>query len=82
MKDSIITAKRKKTELISFLVCFIIANLVNLYAIIFYETHFKELFTQLGFVTLFAVGLYGFWVVLRVVFYLVRRILRKKNKNK
>ena len=78
MKDSIITAKRKKIELISLLVCFIIANLINFYAIVEYGTHFKELFTQLGFVTLFAIALYGLWVFLRVVFYSIKKLRKKK----
>ena len=30
MKDTILTARRKKTELITLFLCFIIANLVNL----------------------------------------------------
>ena len=32
MKDTILTARRKKTELITLFLCFIIANLVNLYS--------------------------------------------------
>ena len=81
MKDSIITGKRKKTELIALLICFIIANLLNLYAIIVYETRFKELFTQLGYITLFAVVLYVFWVLLRIIFYSVKRIINSINKK-
>ena len=43
MKDTIITAKRKKTELIMLLFCFLLANAGNLYAIITYHTSFIEL---------------------------------------
>lgn len=50
MEDTIITAKRKKTELIMLLFCFLLANAGNLYAIITYHTSFIELLTSLGYV--------------------------------
>jgi hypothetical protein len=75
MKDSIITAKRKKTELLTLLVCFIIANLLNVYAIIAYDTYFKELFTQLGYVLLVAIALYILWSLLRIIFYLIKTLV-------
>lgn len=40
MKDTLITAHRKKVELLTWLVCFVMANLLNLYAIIAYKTSF------------------------------------------
>lgn len=85
MKDSIITGKRKKTELISLLLCFVIANLLNLYAIIAYDTNFKEMFTQLGYVLLFTIALYILYSLLRIVFYLIKNSIQKtlkKGKNK
>lgn len=45
MKDTLITARRKEIELYTWLVCFAIANVCNLYAIIVYGTPFMELFT-------------------------------------
>ena len=41
MKNTVITARRKKIELLTLLACFIIGNLANLYAIISYETPFS-----------------------------------------
>ena len=79
MKDSVITAKRKKTELLTLLLCFILANLLNLYAIIAYETRFSELFTQLGYVLLFTIALYVLWTVLRIVFYLIKPLFKTKK---
>lgn len=38
MKNTVITARRKKIELLTLLACFIIGNLANLYAIISYKT--------------------------------------------
>lgn len=46
MKDTLITARRKKNELFTWLICFAIANLLNLYAIIAYKTSFQELLTS------------------------------------
>ena len=45
MKDTLITARRKKIELRTWLICFVIANACNLYAIIVYKTSFTELLT-------------------------------------
>ena len=46
MKDTLITAHRKKVELLTWLVCFVMANLLNLYAIIAYKTSFLEVLTS------------------------------------
>lgn len=46
MKDTILTARRKKTELITLFLCFIIANLVNLYSIFTYNTPLTEMITS------------------------------------
>ena len=37
MKDTIVTARRKKIELITLLICFVVSNLIHLYAIIAYH---------------------------------------------
>ncbi len=79
MKDSVITAKRKKTEIITLLICIVVANLVNLYAIIAYDTDFKELFTLQGYVLLFSVALYVAWSLLRIIFYLIKNYIKLKK---
>ena len=53
MKDTLITARRKKTELLTLLVCFVIGNLANLYAIVSYETPFSEMLTSIFYVLVF-----------------------------
>jgi hypothetical protein len=78
MKDSVITAKRKKTELITLLICFIMANLANLYAIVSYKTSFSELFTSLGYVFVASFVLYGIWTLLRIVTYGLGNVFRKR----
>jgi hypothetical protein len=74
MKDLIITAKRQKTELLTLLLCFILANLVNVYAIVSHKTLWSELFWSLGYVVVCTVALYLVWTVLRLVFYGIRRL--------
>ena len=73
MKDTVITAKRKKTELLTFLVCFGLAFLLNVGCIIYYKTPFYEMFTQIGFMLVFALGLYLIWTALRLIIWLFRR---------
>ena len=47
MKDTVLTARRKKIEIITLLVCFVLANLVNLYAIITYHRSMMEMITSI-----------------------------------
>ena len=54
MKDTLITAHRKKVELLTWLVCFVMANLLNLYAIIAYKTSFLEVLTSFFYVIMFS----------------------------
>ncbi|NDV80982.1 hypothetical protein [Bacteroides sp. 51] len=77
MKDTVITAKRKKTEFIAFIVCFILANLLNIYAIIRYNTTAWEVLTSLGFVLIASFVLYGLWVLARLVFFGIRKAFSK-----
>jgi len=79
MKDIIITAQRKKTEIITFLICFLMANLANLYAIIRYDTSFLELFTSIGYVLITSILLYAFWTAIRIAIYAGKIALKKKK---
>ena len=56
MKDTVLTARRKKIEIITLLVCFVLANLVNLYAIITYHRSMMEMITSICFCTLCRMG--------------------------
>lgn len=79
MKNTVITARRKKIELLTLLVCFIIGNLANLYAIISYETPFSEMLTSFFYVLAFSGVLYVFWTILRILFYGIRSLFLKKR---
>ena len=48
MKETVITVRRKKIEIWTLVVCFVIANLVNVYAIQKFDTPWNELFWSLG----------------------------------
>ena len=71
MKDTIVTARRKKIELITLLVCFVVSNLLHLYAIIAYHAPFTEM--------IFTFVLYAFWGILRLLFYGMQALFKKKN---
>jgi uncharacterized membrane protein YczE len=73
MKDTVITVKRKKIEIIALIVCFIIANLINLYAIIRYKTSYTELFSMLGYMLILTVALYVLWTAIRLILHVFRR---------
>ena len=54
MKDTIVTARRKKIELITLLVCFVVSNLLHLYAIIAYHAPFTEMITSIFYIIIFS----------------------------
>ena len=64
MKDTVLTARRKKIEIITLLVCFVLANLVNLYAIITYHRSMMEMITSIFYIIIFAFVLYAAWALL------------------
>lgn len=73
MKDTVITARRKKIELWTFLACLGLSCLLNLGCILYYGTPFAEVFTQIGYVMLIAFSLYLIWTAVRLVVRLFRR---------
>ena len=79
MKNTVITARRKKIELLTLLVCFI--KLANLYAIISYKTPFSEMLTSIFYVLAFSCVLYAFWTLLRLLFYGIRNLFLKKKSE-
>lgn len=81
MKDIVISSRRIRIELITLAICFVVANLLNLYAIIAYQTSFVELLTQLGYVFIFSVVLYIAWSFLRAIFYLIKKLVKSKNNE-
>jgi len=82
MKDTIVTARRKKTELITtLLVCFVVSNLLHLYAIIAYHAPFTEMITSIFYIIIFTFVLYAFWGILRLLFYGMQALFKKKSRS-
>lgn len=75
MKDITITSKRLKKESTIFIVCFIIAFIINVVSIFIYKTSWFEMFTQIGYVTIISIVLYLLFVPIRGVISLVRKML-------
>lgn len=76
MKDTIITGRRKQKELKILLICFAIAFLINIIAIIIYKTPWHEMFSQIGFVVVITLALYILLVIIRGI----ARLFKKKEK--
>ncbi len=77
MKDIKITVKRQKTELITLLVCIVIAVLFNVYAIIAYDGKWSELLSTVGYTLVFGVLLYLSWTALRIAWTILRNVTKK-----
>ena len=77
MKDTVISAAVKRRELKIWLVCFIVANIVNWAAIIKYLTPWYEIFTQIGYVVVSSLLLYGLLLLVRIAYKILRRLSAK-----
>lgn len=76
MKDIIITQKIIKREIVIFIVCFLLAFVINICAIVAYERPWSELFTQIGYVTVVGVSLYLFIGLIRIVIRFIVQLVR------
>jgi hypothetical protein len=73
MKDTLITAHRKLVELKTAGVCLLLAILVNIGCIIYYHTPFYEVFTQIGYTVVIALGFYVIWTAIRLILWSFRK---------
>jgi hypothetical protein len=73
MKDTLITAHRKLVELKTAGVCLLLAILVNIGCILYYHTPFYEVFTQIGYTVVIALGFYVIWTAIRLILWLFRK---------
>jgi len=73
MKDITISSKQQKIELIWLSACFVTAVLINVFSIILYKTHWKEMYTQILWVLLIFCVLYALSVGIRICIYLIKR---------
>lgn len=77
MKDILITTKRQLTELKVWLGCFLFAYILNICSIIIYNTEFKELYTQIHWVFILSVVIYGVLFFFRILFYLLKKVIKR-----
>ena len=73
MKDTLITAHRKLVELKTAGVCLLLAVLLNIGCIIYFHTPFYEVFTQIGYTVVIALGFYVIWTAIRLIAWLFRK---------
>lgn len=74
MKDIHISVKRQKLEIKIFCACILLACLMNIISILCYQTEWSELWTQSLWMLVIACVLYGLSVLLRLLYYGVRRL--------
>ena len=79
MKDTIITAKQKKRELIVFLICFAVAFVLNIVGISIYNTSWSELVTGFFTVLLVSLFLYAITAAVRMLIYIFSRIVVRRS---
>ncbi|MDR2935848.1 MAG: hypothetical protein LBU80_00685 [Rikenellaceae bacterium] len=77
MKDTVITARRKKTEVFTFIACIVVAIGLNIFAIAKYNTAWSELYSQIVYVLVIGCIIYALWTVLRLVFYGIIGLIRR-----
>ena len=81
MKDIVISVKRQKIEIWTLVICFVIANVLNIYAIDKYDTPWNELFWSLGYVFTAMVVIYVVWSIVRLVIYAILKPFVKKRRK-
>ncbi|HDR67734.1 MAG TPA: hypothetical protein ENN61_01660 [Bacteroidaceae bacterium] len=74
MKDTLITSKIKKREIVVFIICFVAAYILNVVGIIYYKSPAIELVTQLHVVLILAIIFYLAIIILRVLYLLLSRL--------
>lgn len=79
MKDIIISSKQLKKELRIIAICFIVAFLINIAAVIKYKTPWTEIFSQIGYVIVITFILYFVVVLVRLLVRLILKLFKKSN---
>jgi len=81
MRDITITSKRIKRELIVLLGCLLTAIIINIAAIINYQTSWWEILTQLGYEIVIMFVLYFIILMIRLIVQIIIKIFIKKHSN-
>ena len=80
LKGLYISPKRLKKEIAIFAICFIIGFILNIYAIIRFQTSWHEIFSQLGYVLLITISLYFIVFFIRLILFLIRKLIQLIKK--
>lgn len=78
MKDIVVTAGRLRRERNVYLVCFLLAFLLNLVAVVRFDRPWTELFSQIGYVLVISVVLYLVLWIPRLLIVGARRVFRRE----
>ena len=81
MKDTIISAKTKKRELIIFAAIIVASIVLNFISIIKYETDWIELLSSLHYVLLFAIAVYVIQAVVRLIIWGIMRLVSRQKSE-
>jgi len=77
MQDWIITPKRRKKELLAWILCFTFMVIVNVISIIKYNTPWRELYSQLHIVFFLSIVFYVIVLIIRMIVNGVIKLFRK-----
>lgn len=82
MNDIVIKTKHIRREIIYFLSCVLIMELVNVFSVYTYKGKWIELIMSIGYVCVAAIVLYIFIAFIRFIIYIIAKRLIKKKTHK
>jgi len=80
MKDITITGKRIKTEIIFYIISFCIAVILNIHAIVKYNSPWSELFSELHVVFIISFVVYLLLLLVRLIIWAIMRLFPRIKK--
>lgn len=72
MKDIVITVKQQCTEIRMLMLCFVLANAMNVASILYYDTNWKELYTQWLWMIILTGVFYALSLLVRIPWYIYK----------
>ncbi|MDR1744053.1 MAG: hypothetical protein LBR48_09620 [Dysgonamonadaceae bacterium] len=81
MKDIVITSKMINREMRIWLICFLLAFLLNVVAVCIYKTSWVEIFSQIGYVVVISIVFYAILAFFRLVAYGLSKALGIRMKK-
>ncbi|MDR2039110.1 MAG: hypothetical protein LBQ60_14395 [Bacteroidales bacterium] len=81
MKDILVTVKQQKREIKYLLISFLLAVSMNIFAIIYYDTDFRELYTQFFTIFLLTIAFYILIALFRLIYWWIARSRSSKTNG-